>query len=68
MIGVVRYSVPCRVCAHEDREQITAALLAYGGALALSKEYAELTYRDVKAHERHCLPQANNQTNRRRTP
>ena len=67
MIGVVHYSGPCAVCRHPDASRITAALLAYTGALAVSEEHPELTYRDIKRHERHCLPQANNQTNQRST-
>ena len=69
MIGVVHYSGPCAVCEHPDASRITAALLAHAGALAVSEEYPDSTYRDVKQHERNCLPSgaANNQTNQRRT-
>ena len=58
MIGVTSYVGFCRVCEHRERERITAALLAYRGAkgaLAVSKEYPDLTYRDVKMHERQCV-------------
>ena len=67
MIGVVSYVGPCAVCAHPDAPRITAALLAYTGALVVSEEHPDLTYRDIKQHERNCLSQANNQTNQRRT-
>ena len=56
MIGVVRYSGECRVCRHEDRERMTAALLAHGGALSVSEGCPDLSYRDIKRHECHCLP------------
>ncbi len=57
MIGVTRYAGTCAVCEHPDAPRITAALLAHVGALAVSEEYAgALHYRDVKQHERNCLP------------
>ena len=68
MIGVVRYSGPCGVCAHAERERITAALLAHVGALSVSGDYPDLSYRDVKRHERQCLPSEASANNQRRTP
>ncbi len=56
MIGVVRYSGLCVVCEHPAAREITAALLAYTGARVLSEEVPELSYRDIKQHERNCLP------------
>ncbi len=67
MIGVTSYVGPCRVCMHAERERITAALLAHVGARVLSEEVPELSYRDIKQHERDCLPHANNQRNQRGT-
>ena len=61
MIGVTSYAGPCRVCEHPSRERITAGLRAHVGARALSEDYPELCYRDVKQHERQCLDKANNQ-------
>ena len=67
MIGVVHYAGPCAVCEHPAAREITAALLAYTGALAVTQEHPDLTYRDIKQHERQCLPQANDRRNQRRT-
>ena len=74
LIGVVRYSGSCRVCEHPDAPKVTAALLAHVGARTLLAEYPELCRRDIRQHERECLPrgtgradEANNQRNQRRT-
>ena len=56
LIGVTSYAGPCRVCEHPHRERITTALLAHVGALSVSEGCPDLSYRDVKRHERHCLP------------
>jgi hypothetical protein len=55
VIGIIRYSGKCKVCDHEEREQIEVALLARVGAGAISEEWPMLLYRDVKQHERQCL-------------
>jgi hypothetical protein len=55
-VGVIHYGGPCKVCARPEAGEITAALLAYAGAWEVSTEHPELTYRDVKQHERECLP------------
>ena len=66
MIGVVRYSGASRVCEHAERERITAALVARVGALVVCEEHPELRYRDVKQHERRCLPSEARANNQRR--
>jgi hypothetical protein len=57
MVSVTRYSRPCKVCEHEERERIEAALLARLGSGELTTEYPGLGKYHIRRHERECLPQ-----------